>query len=254
MINLYAAKWIKTVRNFGDTVNPFLVTSLTGKPSQFTLNRKVKRYMVSGSVLHHADKNCEVWGSGLISYNAIPIRKPKVFYAVRGPRTHLMLKEHRIVTPEVYGDPVLLFPRIYNPTVEKKYEVGIIPHYADKDSLWVKKVSKNKNVKVIDIQHKNFKEMINDVLSCNIILSSSLHGVVIGDAYNVPSHWISLSEKVKGKGFKFADYYASVNRFCFLRTVSEETRLSSILNGFDNYEVDIDLEPLIKSCPFGEIK
>ncbi len=52
--------------------------------------------------------------------------------------------------------------------------------------------------------------MIDNILSCEIILSSSLHGLIVADAYNTPSSWIKFSNKVYGNGFKFRDYYASI--------------------------------------------
>ena len=73
-----------------------------------------------------------VWGSGIIDGRSIG-ENPKKIYAVRGPLTRNKLISKGIKVPEVYGDPALLFPKIYNPinVIEKSHEFGIIPHYAD---------------------------------------------------------------------------------------------------------------------------
>ena len=54
--------------------------------------------------------------------------------------------------------------------------------------------------------------MIDEICSCNYIISSSLHGLILADAYGIPNLWISVSDKVKGVDCKFADYFSGVGR------------------------------------------
>ena len=54
--------------------------------------------------------------------------------------------------------------------------------------------------------------MIDQICSCERILSSSLHGIITSDAYGVPNCWIELTGKISGGHFKYYDYASSVDR------------------------------------------
>lgn len=51
------------------------------------------------------------------------------------------------------------------------------------------------------------------MLSCKCILSSSLHGLIVADSFNIPNRWISLSESslLEKQNFKYLDYYSSMD-------------------------------------------
>lgn len=154
-----------------------------------------------------------VWGTGCISPNEIGFIPSKV-YAVRGPLTRDELLKKDIQCPEIYGDPALLFPEIYNPTLKFKYKYGIIPHYIDfTDPSSLKSIYhlESQGVKVINITSGIFN-FIDELLQCQNILSSSLHGLIMADAYNIPNIRVKLSDKLAGGNFKFTDYSLSVNK------------------------------------------
>jgi len=162
--------------------------------------------------------------------------------------TRRLLLEQEIDCPEVYGDPALLFPRFYNPEIKKKYKIGVIPHYVDADSNWIKSLN-NDEVKIIDIC-SDTHSFIDSIKECELIVSSSLHGIIAADAYGIPNMWIKISEKVGGSGFKFRDYFASVKRkdSCFI--IEDDTNINSVIDSIEDYKIDIDLEALYNSCPF----
>jgi len=64
--------------------------------------------------------------------------------------------------------------------------------------------------------------------------------------------WVKLSDKVVGKGFKFRDYFLSVNREFDKSIINELTCYEDIIKFIDNnpYEVNIDTDKLLQSCPF----
>jgi pyruvyltransferase len=106
--------------------------------------------------------------------------------------------------PEVYGDPGLLLPLVYNPDIEVRQRVGYVPHMVDKglcptDGL------------VIDLQ-KPWREVVDAIKSCERIVSSSLHGIVAAEAYGIPATWAVYSDRIIGGEFKFRDYLLGTGR------------------------------------------
>jgi pyruvyltransferase len=208
-------------------------------------------YFVTGSILRRATKHTVVWGSGFISAIDKCYEKPKKICAVRGPLTMQILSREGISCPEVYGDPALLLPLFYSPITNKKYKVGLIPHYVDKESKWLKSIKNDKNIKIIDVQNSNPLKFIDDILQCEKIASSSLHGIIVADAYNIHSVWVEFSNSVFGNGFKFIDYFMSVKRLDrkpFI--IKNDTTVTDIFKNSSPYTIDIDLKKLIDCCPF----
>ena len=46
--------------------------------------------------------------------------------------------------------------------------------------------------------------------ACEVIVSSSLHGLIIADAYGIPTVWAKFGNDINGNDFKFYDYYWSL--------------------------------------------
>jgi pyruvyltransferase len=203
-------------KNFGDALNvPFLKILSKSKIIEANCidSQNTNKLLMIGSTLHLSDKNTIIWGAGCISEENIPPIKPLKINAVRGPLTRGVLIQNGYDCPEVYGDPALLLPYFYKPNLKKRYKLGVIPHYIDLSSDFISKISKNKSVTIININvGRDYKEFINQVLKCDSIISSSLHGLIIADAYNIPNVWVEFSKNVIGNGFKFRDYFMSIKR------------------------------------------
>lgn len=60
------------------------------------------------------------------------------------------------------------------------------------------------------MQNSNVEETINKLLSCDRILSTSLHGLIAAHAYGIPALWIK-DGYINTDGFKFKDYFSSVD-------------------------------------------
>jgi len=242
--------------NFGDILSPLIADHFGSKEVKRISKLKswwVVHYYMIGSILQRCNSNSIIWGSGFISADSTCKEIPKQVLAVRGPLTRERLTELGIKCPEIYGDPALLLPEIYPAKKsEVKYKLGIMPHYKDKDNHWLKRhFSRNPEIKIIDIQNKNPLKVVDDMLSCENIISSSLHGIICADAYDIPVVWVEFSDKVEGTGFKFRDYFASVGRIAYPPFQFEEFKnLDDILNVFKPYEINIDVKELKNSFPF----
>ncbi|MBI9042241.1 polysaccharide pyruvyl transferase family protein [Lutibacter sp.] len=204
----------KTHENYGDLIGAYLVEKIANKkvvwvkPSTFSIWNWIRPiYVTAGSILTHVNRYCIVWGSGIISkqYHV----KNAQFLAVRGPKTRAFLLEKGCNVPEIYGDPALLLPNYYQPTIEKKYEYGIIPHYNDMHLVkeWFKG---NDKICIINLMTNDVASKTNEILRCKKIVSSSLHGIIVAHTYQIPAVWQKFSDKVFGDNIKYEDYMESV--------------------------------------------
>jgi autotransporter strand-loop-strand O-heptosyltransferase len=214
---------IVPTKNWGDILSKFLLEHFSGKKlkkqdvfyfddESYMLDKNGKIVGV-GSSMKYVRPDDYVWGAGCIDEHHVG-DKPKKVYSVRGPLTREQLLKRGWDVPEVYGDPALLFPKIYNPKKKKKYQYGLIPHCVDFFSLdGLKAINRAEmlGIKIINIT-AGIYEFIDELLECENILSSSLHGLIASDAYGIPSYRVKISSLIHGGDFKYLDYYASVKR------------------------------------------
>ena len=202
--------YYSSVDNFGDLFTPYFLNKFCDKDTfEFDFSNKKPKIISCGSIMRLCNKDTIVWGSGIrdIDQN---INKG-IIKSVRGPLTRKRLSEIGCYCPPVYGDPGLLLPLYYNPVVEKKYTLGIIPHYIHYDVV-SKMYNGLKGIKVIKLINKDIELVINDILSCEKTISSSLHGLIVSDAYNIPNKWVKFNNKINGDDTKYYDYFKSVKR------------------------------------------
>ncbi len=251
--------------NLGDALNYSLVKELTSRKLIFLEylpfpRGRQEHYLIVGSTLglKTVSEKTRVWGAGFISSgDHLHNHNVKLkIAAVRGPLTFRRLRETAITCEEVYGDPALLLPFVYNPEQKnKQYALGIVPHYTDKNIDYLKELAADPEIKIIDIEvGDDYKKFVNDILSCERIISSSLHGLIIADAYGIPSKWIQMSKNIIGGDFKFYDYFLSVHRNNEKVTqINDMDELISMKYTPISYDFRIDLKPLIAACPLPDL-
>jgi hypothetical protein len=197
--------------NFGDIITPYLVAKLTGKRAILfwpgsKMARLFRHSIMTGSIISHSRPGTWVWGSGIISRNdAIAGGR---FLAVRGPLTAAHLAAMGFVPPTVYGDPGLLLPLVYDRPVNRAYRYGIVAHYVDHAAISA--LLPDDEVLLIDLLTDDIETVIDKIRSCERVLSSSLHGLIVAHSYGIPAAWWKFSDKLGGDDVKFHDYYASV--------------------------------------------
>jgi pyruvyltransferase len=249
-------------KNWGDALNPVLIQHLSGlKPFRIKnysiIIKNDPIYTVIGSILgwpilkkDKILKNTIIWGSGFIAESERLSGTPKQICAVRGPLTRGNLLKSGIQCPEIFGDPALLFKYIYKPIKTKKYKLGIIPHHYDKGNTLLDIFRHDPLIKIIDIENP-INNFIDDICSCRCVASSSLHGIIAADTYDIPSVYVKFSDNVAGDGFKFRDYFESVGRSdTEPLIITEQTTIDTIHEFRSTYKIDIDLRELLDACPF----
>ncbi len=247
------------INNFGDDLNIHLMKLISGKriiPLQYcktAIKNEELNYLCIGSYLHNSNNGSVIWGTGAIEERLPDRFRFKKIHAVRGPKTRDLLIKNGINCPEVYGDPALLLPLFYKPTRPKKYRLGIIPHIVDKNDSVVHELATQSGVKILDIQHSGvWTDFIEQINECEVILSSSLHGIIISDAYNIPNVWAKFGAELIGDKFKFQDYFLSVNReiidpvkFNKSIDIEEVVKLS-----YSWKKITFNPHLLLEACPF----
>ena len=124
------AYWYNKVPNVGDSLSPVIISHFLGRKVEWVDKNYTPKLLAIGSIMKALRHNDVVWGSGVMSANhKFGDLSDCKFLAIRGKLTRRILN----IDCSNYGDPALLLPLIYNPDVEKKYRVGIVEHYVDKN-------------------------------------------------------------------------------------------------------------------------
>lgn len=195
--------------------------------------------------------NAIVWGSGVMSKDKPIIGGPKEVRAVRGPLSRKRLLDAGIDCPEVYGDPALLLPFYYTPKVEKKYRLGIVPHYTDMNSPTLAAVKEDKDICIIKIrEYEHWLDVIDQINQCDIIASSSLHGLIVSETYGIPNVWVKFDDRLSDD-IKFHDFFLSMNNDREPLVLKDQIDMNKIEDASRSYKKGvIDLNKLLEVCPF----
>lgn len=232
MNNGVKAYWWSKELNFGDLFTQELFYHYDVTPIETPVAQA--DIIGTGSLFGMIPKDYEgvILGTGLISDTEDRYEKAN-FAAVRG---HLTRQKLGLPQSTPVGDFGLLAIKLLkNRPVEKQYQVGLIPHYVDKAHPWIEEVKKKlgTNCLVIDVQN-TATNVTKQVANCELIISSSLHGIIVADSLNIPNVWVELSDNVIGKGFKFWDYNSAIDYEQSPLVVNTGTTFADVENKISN--------------------
>jgi len=235
--------------NFGDYLSLKIVERIVGGQVTLAFTKKElmeqKKLMAIGSILILSKEGDVIWGTGmngkrmdvdLYKFKNLDVR------AVRGPMTRdFLITNFNIDCPEIYGDPALLMPYLFPEFKKKKYpeyDYIIIPHYTEE---WM--FPKNVYANVV-YPTEPWDEVIRKILKSKFVISSSLHGLVVADAYGIPARCIKVTEYEPL--YKYQDYYTATGRpdFQYATTIEEALEMGG------EAPFKCDLEKLYNSFPF----
>ena len=214
-------------KNFGDIANPLLMSEIFKVQTVRSSSAADAELLCVGSILGKVltskwnfykrvqrkfKKAVQIWSSGFIDYPSSDARLCRDInvYALRGELSRRCLESicrKKIDVP--LGDGGLLIPDLMKNIPAKKYEIGIVPHYKDLSSPAVDCLLKKLPGATVISPLGEVVEIAEKIAECEIILSSSLHGLIVADAMNIPNRHIVMSTNVRGGDFKFADYYSA---------------------------------------------
>lgn len=196
-------------KNFGDLLTSLLVKKFTKLESQWSPPEDSDLIMV-GSILEHMDPewNGVIAGCGKL-HEETKVKFPNAkILALRGPLTARGVKGSFVL-----GDPGLLADELV-PLEDKEYDLGLVPHWTD-NKLELNPIFKKFNPKIIRVSDDPLK-VISEIGKCKKIVSSSLHGIILADAFNIPRR-IELAPRMithphqEGGVFKWIDYSKSID-------------------------------------------
>lgn len=202
-------------KNAGDKCTEYILQKIySGTKLEFV--KENPNIVLCGSVLDDlAISNADyILGAGIHCDNVFSNKNKKSYLAVRGKLSRQRLVDFNIIEKDEINDinliePGLIVSKIFNnQKINQHYKIGIICHYVDYDCF---KRYNNTNHIVINMGSENIDEILNKINSCDIILSSSLHGIVFSHSLGKPAYHI-VNNRIKdsntNKFFKFKDYYS----------------------------------------------
>ena len=245
--------WAHSKPNFGDCLSPLICELISRRK---VVHAKINKcdLIAAGSLLQRKKESfwtrkMNVWGTGFIEQSD-KHKSKHTYHAIRGSFSASLLSNKSI---SVFGDPGLLADQLINPTqISKRHEIGIVPHYKDRDLPIINQLkSEYKGVKIIDVFQAP-KEVISQIAQCHSILSSSLHGLITADSLKIPNIRMEISSSIRGGDWKFNDYYSTFGVEPLKISGNSLTKMADLRPYFEQYnrpQLDDIKEKLYQSFP-----
>ena len=214
---------------------------------------KTVKLLTIGSIIGLKQYDAVIWGSGIHALSSV-IQifnwRNIVHYdvrALRGPITMQILSFSGYdCSNAILGDPAILMPLIYKPdTIKKRYKISIITHLihdiVDEEIL-------TSDLNIINVATKDYEKFIEEIVSSERIISSSLHGIILAESYGIPAIFLNRRGCMDTEIMKFYDWYYSTDRYSvkIARTIKEAVSMGSM----PLPKLDIMQQNLIKSFPY----
>lgn len=250
------------IPNFGDALNPVIFAKLAGMKIRFA---PVDYALIMGigslgdnllmddtAPTPHCHSPMWLFSTGMGFEEGKFFHNPNVIlperlrrnvrcYALRGKLTDARLaKMLGHPTGAVLGDGGLLVRYLIDADkIEKKFDLGIVPHFADKDSRVFSEIAKRiPNSRILDPTSR-VDLFLCGLCECKAVISTAMHPLIACDALRIPNQWVRISEKTTSR-YKFYDYYSVYGKH------KEPFDLASHEFGQD------DLNNLIKNYDIGD--
>lgn len=167
--------------NLGDSLSFVVVDWMlcrAGKSIDSNKGHNKKKYVhlnSIGSNTFSSYQNAVIWGSGSGTMDELSNRKERIFNhfpfrkldvrAVRGPLTRDLLIKYGHKCPEVYGDPAILMPLIYQPKfVDEKNDILVIPQFLYESDFR----DKYQGYTILSMNTNDYKYVIDQIARLNL--------------------------------------------------------------------------------------
>jgi len=206
--------------NVGDYISVVIVQAMCEYLGiQYDKKTSTTRHLYAVGSILLGYQNMTIWGSGFgfkrgntIKYKidnlAHKLRHSVDVRAVRGPLTRQMLNEMGYDRPEIYGDPAILLPLFYQKTRTHEKPYIVIPHYSKLD-----KEEYKERKDILGSFQKDWRVFVDEICRADLVISSSLHGIIIAESYGVPA--VMINDTPSEDITKYKDWYYSTGRYEF---------------------------------------
>lgn len=206
--------WWRAVPNFGDAINPLVVGHVAGREVAHTGPKKAELFAI-GSMLQVVRRNFRepregarltVWGTGLLHpVNSLDFLENIDVALVRGPITAALLG----LETDEFGDAGLLVNEVIQTKEERADKIGILPHHSIADDEELAALAASDPAYTLIDPRGAAEDVCRKIASCAHVFASSLHGLIVADAYGVANTWMDPRGQSR---LKYHDYAASVGR------------------------------------------
>lgn len=249
--------------NFGDVIGPMIVQKMGEHSSEPFLVKGVTsgpgKMLCVGSILQAAEREDVVWGSGVNGKSWLPARIGKLdikVFGVRGPISRAALLSVGVDTPEVYGDPGLLFPTLYHDEimaaarhVKRYYEIArggfpetvFVPNLND-ERFYLPEAGKIPPEWEIINTGSSPVVVAAQIMLAKRVVSSSLHGLVFGDYYG--KECVFFESRFEPR-LKYDDYYLGTGRDAVVPVSELRDDLVSNVPSYSH-----DMGPMVAAFPW----
>lgn len=213
-------------QNFGDALSPLVVSLVSGRRVTYTVGPG--KLVAIGSVFFGLRDRDTVWGAGIRRREDVAHAlhaKNARYAAVRGPRTWQALRHAGIDCPRVFGDPASVLPLYVANDVVVTCDIGVVPHWTEFAAA--RRELTGSGARVIDVIG-DVSAVARQILSCRLIFSSSLHGLIFAEAYGIPALFVTCGRVHEDDFTKVADYFESTDRDPIVRRLTQWTDVSSL--------------------------
>lgn len=247
--------------NFGDAVGPWLAGRLSGMTPVNGWRRGLRTpaLATAGSIAGWLEQSgSALWGSGLMGPLAEDIlvrlrglEQVRV-HAVRGRNTRAeLLRKTGWDVPAIYGDPALLLPRFLPASGGTGGGIAVVPHLDHRGCM---ENSSGPGITLVDVR-EGVETVAGRIASAEVCISTSLHGIIVAQAYGVPWVWLRVSDRlISGDRYKFEDFFTTLDAAA-VSTADVPSRaltpqlMERLAARAALPELTIDLEPLLESFP-----
>lgn len=208
MIAVY--QW-QQVTNWGDLLSVPLLQRFAGLTDAYETARPENADVIAvGSILGHMppDWDGHVLGAGkLRASDTIPPNAR--LWGVRGPYTAACASwQQERYDRRVLGDPGLLADELV-PATPRVHRLGVLPHWSD-TVLETRREFLKFDPLIINPRREPLS-VISDIASCDKLVTSSLHGMILADSMGIPRRFEMATQLgSEGGTFKHRDYSASI--------------------------------------------
>ncbi|MCU0945642.1 MAG: polysaccharide pyruvyl transferase family protein [Rubritepida sp.] len=202
------------VGNLGDLLSPLIVAAFTGRAVRFVPSTWPGARLAAIGTIGQKQRlgTVDLWGTGFAGRGdafrvAHDWRRPRVTrlvpHALRGPFSAAMLRAAGLDAQGPFGDPAVLLPRLWpGEGVAKRHELGVFLHITETGAAapdagprpefrryavpepWQRAVLVRPMHVTASLE--GLRARVEDILACRRVLSTSLHALVLAEAYGIP--------------------------------------------------------------------